>query len=178
MKRSPMRSSLGGAFAFCLVGLAGCKHADAPAPETTSSTTAPLPAANASAGTAPPAAAAAATSEVHDEDYDLTVVPDGSYATGKSGTVKIVLAAKGAYHVNDKYPYKFKVKDAPGVAFKGPVFTRDDVSIEGKRATMNVEFTPDSAGQKTIAGLFQFSVCSADQCLVEKRDLALDVSVN
>ena len=102
MKRSPMRSSLGGAFAFCLVGLAGCKHADAPAPETTSSTTAPLPAANASAGTAPPAAAAAATSEVHDEDYDLTVVPDGSYATGKSGTVKIVLAAKGAEFVARK----------------------------------------------------------------------------
>ncbi|HEX4475228.1 MAG TPA: hypothetical protein VH142_09140 [Polyangiaceae bacterium] len=169
MKRRPMRSSLGSVIAFCLVGLAGCKHADAPAPEATPGD----PASSASA-----ASPAAATSEVHDEDYDLTVVPDGAYTTGKSGTVKIVLAAKGVYHVNDKYPYKFKVKDAPGVAFKGPVFTRDDVSIEEKRATMNVVFTPDSAGQKTIAGLFAFSVCSAEHCLVEKRDLTLDVSVN
>jgi hypothetical protein len=41
--------------------------------------------------------------------------------------------------------------------------------------TMNVGFTPEAAGKHTISGVLQFSVCTDDKCLIEKRDLALEV---
>ena len=38
--------------------------------------------------------------------------------------------------------------------------------------------TPKSqAGKRTVAGQFAFSVCTEDKCLMEKRDLLLDVVV-
>ena len=43
---------------------------------------------------------------------------------------------------------------------------------------LTVAFTPESAGKKKIAGQFSFSVCTDDKCLIEKRDLALDVQVD
>jgi hypothetical protein len=42
---------------------------------------------------------------------------------------------------------------------------------------MPVSFTPDAAGKRTVAGQFAFSVCTEDKCLMEKRDLSLDVTV-
>jgi hypothetical protein len=41
-----------------------------------------------------------------------------------------------------------------------------------------VSFTPEGKGDRTVAGLFAFSLCSADQCLIEKRDLALHVGID
>ena len=40
---------------------------------------------------------------------------------------------------------------------------------------MSVAFTPESAGKHTVSGKLFFSVCNDDQCLVEKRDLALEI---
>jgi hypothetical protein len=34
------------------------------------------------------------------------------------------------------------------------------------------------AGEKSVAGLFLFSVCSAERCLVEKRELAAKLSAD
>ncbi len=102
----------------------------------------------------------------------------GAYSAGKAGTVEIVLSAKSGYHANDKYPYKLKTSDSPGVKYRTAVFSRDDVQLEPTRATMKVEFTPESAGEKTVGGQFSFSVCSAEHCLVDKRDLALSVRVD
>ena len=169
-KRSGILTALASTLA-----LSGCKH-DEPPPSDTS------PAA-ASAAAAPSAAPAAAPTlspapEFHGEEFDVSIAPAGAYASGKPGVAQIVLVAKEGYHVNDKYPYKFKVVDSPGIAYKALVYTKDDVAFEEKRATMKVEFTPDSAGNKTIGGNFAFSVCSAEHCLVEKRDLSLAVAVN
>jgi hypothetical protein len=158
---------------FVGVSLAACKHDEpAPAPSPPADSAAAMPAA------AAPSAPAVPVAEVHDEMFDLAIVPSGAYAPGKQGSAQIVLTAKGEYHANDKYPYKFKTVDSPGVTYRTPVFSRDDVSVEGQHATMKVDFTPDSPGKKTLAGNFAFSICSAEHCLVEKRDLTLALSVN
>jgi len=125
-----------------------------------------------------PAKVAAAAAEFHEDFFDLAIRSAGPYSVGKVGAAEIVLSPKNGYHTNDKYPYKFKTAESPGVSFRAPVFTKEDVVLDEKRATMKLDFTPDSTGEKTVSGQFAFSVCSADKCLVEKRDLTLRVAVN
>jgi hypothetical protein len=147
------------------VALAACRHEESrPAP--------PAP-----AEPALPAVTAAAPS-FHEETFDLVLRAIGPYAAGKAGAAEIGVVAKGGYHCNEKYPYKFKPKDSTGVHFSAPVFERDAVRLEPASATMQIGFTPDSRGDKNLAGVFSFSLCSADRCLVEKRDLSLSIAVD
>jgi hypothetical protein len=129
---------------------------------------------------APPevAKAVAPASEFHEETFDLSLRAVGSAAAGKPASAQVVLIPKAGYHTNDKYPYKFKTATNAGVSYRTSVFTKEDVTLEEHRATMKLDFTPDSAGEKTLSGQFAFSVCSAEKCLVEKRDLTLSVAVN
>ena len=97
---------------------------------------------------------------------------------GKEGTVEIVLDAKAPFHVNDQYPIKFKVKEGAGrEVCRRPWSARTRRSSKQCEATMPVAFVPESAGQHTVAGQLSFSVCTDENCLMEKRDLSLVVDV-
>lgn len=150
-----------------LVAVAGCKRAG---PDKVEPSNAPVSAA--------PTAATAPAAEFHEDTFDLELRAAGPYSAGKPAAAEIVLSPKGGFHTNDKYPYKFRTADSPGVAFRAPVFTKEDVTLDEQKARMKLDFTPESAGEKAISGQFAFSVCSADKCLVEKRDLTVKVAVN
>jgi pyruvate/2-oxoglutarate dehydrogenase complex dihydrolipoamide acyltransferase (E2) component len=169
-------------FSSCIVvlcvSLSACKNQAPPAAEATAA--APAPAAPSTADPAPAAAdsaaapAAAAESKYSEAGFDLVLQPKGDYASGKAGEADVVLSAKPPYHVNDKYPYKFKLKEAPGLTFANMIVTKDLVKFEPARATVPVAFTP-SAGKHTLSGQLSFSVCTDDKCMIEKRDLALEI---
>lgn len=148
----------------------GCKKKSSVAAE-------PVASAEGPASAAPPTSGKPA-SDFKDARFELKIEPKGSYKSGQSGQVQIVLTANAPFHCNDKYPYKFKLKDSPGVKYPAKVVKRNAVQLEKRRATMTVGFTPESAGKKTIAGKFLFSLCSADKCLVERKNLTLDVNVD
>jgi len=171
--------------ALLFVSLSACKNQAPPAAEATAAAPTPnAPAAtSAAAATADPAPvagdsapvpAAAAESKYSEAGFDLVLQPKGEYASGKAGEAEVVLSAKPPYHVNDKYPYKFKLKEAPGLSFASMIVTKDAVKFEPARATVPVIFTP-SAGKHTLSGQLSFSVCTADKCMIEKRDLALEI---
>jgi hypothetical protein len=149
-------------------------------PEVAAALPAP-PAAEPAAGLKPavaaePAAAepaAAGASQVTDTSFELKIAPKGAYEAGKPAEAEIVLDAKPPFHVNDKYPYKFKLKEAKGLTFPAPLVGKDAVKLEKARATMSVAFTPQTAGKHELGGQFSFSVCTDDKCLIEKRDLSL-----
>jgi len=122
-------------------------------------------------------AGAAAGPRVTEESFELGISAKGPFEVGKAGSAEIVLEAKGAYKVNDKYPYKFKLKETSGLNYPALVVGKDRVKLEQKRATLPVAFTPDKPGKHTLAGQFAFSVCTDDKCLIERRDLALDIEV-
>lgn len=179
--------SLLGPLALCLsLPLSGCKNQAPPAAEATAaapSTAAPaaasatgaaaaLPPADSAASAAP---AAPASSKFSEAGFDLVLEPKGSYASGQSGEADIVLSAKAPFHVNQNYPYKFKLKDAPGLKYASMVVAKDAVKLEPARATVPVVFTPEAAGKHTVSGQLSFSVCTDDKCMIEKRDLALDI---
>jgi len=136
------------------------------------------PAASAAGAGSAAAPADKPASAFKDARFQLQIQPKGSYKAGQAGQVQIALSVNAPFHCNDKYPYKFKLKDSAGVKYADKVVKKDAVQLERHRATMTVDFTPESAGKKTIAGKFLFSLCSADKCLVERRDLALDVNVD
>ena len=91
--------------------------------------------------------------------------------------MQIVLDAKAPFKVNQEYPYSFALNEAPGVKFASMKVAEDAVKLEQKRATMSVPFTPSEAGARTISGTFKFSVCTDEQCLIKKQELALSVTV-
>lgn len=105
------------------------------------------------------------------------MVARGSYKVGAAGVAEVVLSALGGYKPNQDYPYKFKLQPADGLSFPETVVQKDRMTIEGKRATMAVRFTPNSIGPKVLAGEFAFSVCTDQKCLIEKRELSLSFEV-
>lgn len=127
--------------------------------------------------TEPAALAGDLKSTVSEDSYDLKLEPSGTYKVGTAGAVQIVLDAKAPFKVNQEYPYSFSLNEAPGVKFASMKVSGDAVKLEQKRATMSVPFTPSEAGARTISGTFKFSVCTDEQCLIKKQELALAVIV-
>lgn len=176
---------------FAVLGtllLAGCNKETPPAAEEPRSASnaalpAPAPAADsapaAPGAAAPNAAAASGTPKVSDPAFELTLeAPKAGLKAGQAGSVEVVLVAKAPFHVNDKYPLKLKLKETPGVKYENLVLGKDAAKVEAMKAVMPVSFTPDGAGKRTVAGQLAFSVCTDDKCLMEKRDLALEVNVD
>jgi len=169
--------------------LFGCSKETPPAaeaPRSASNAAAPQASPNALEGATSAAPAAAAVPEAAptgaarftDAAFDLTLeAPKGSLKAGQAGSVEVVLTAKAPFHVNDKYPIKLKLKETAGVKYENLTLGKDAVKLEAMKAVLPVSFTPDGAGKRTIAGQFAFSVCTEDKCLMEKRDLLLDVTV-
>lgn len=136
------------------------------------------PEAAVSAAPDPGAVPQAGKPDYHEETFDLAMRQVGALTAGAAGSVEIQLSAKGGYHCNDKYPYKFRVDESEGVKFTAPVFTKEALKLEEMRATMKVDLTPETKGEKSIRGVFAFSLCSAERCLVEKRELETKIAVN
>ncbi len=147
------------------VGLAGCGKSEAATPVGATAETAPV--------------AAAAGPKVDTDTYTLEIKGSGKYKAGQEGTVEITLVPKGEYHINDKYPLKFKLTDpAPeGVKYPKAVIKREDGTVEEKKALFKVPFTADKAGKAKVSGLFYLSVCSAANCLMDKQEIEAIVDV-
>ena len=169
--------------------LAACNKETPPAaeePRSASNAAAPLAAPKAAdaAGAVPEASAEAAAApvgspKVSDSAFDLSLeAPKAALKAGQPGVVEVVLVAKPPFHVNDKYPLKLKLKQTPGVKYENLTIGKDAAKLETMKAVMPVSFTPDAAGKRTVAGQLSFSVCTEDKCLMEKRDLALEVNVD
>jgi hypothetical protein len=184
---STIRAAAGSAL-LCLCMLA-CSKDNTPAPEQpppsadrvqakTNSASEPAAAVpGPAAETAQAAAAAGASDSVREANFELTLTGAGPYRAGQPGQAEVVLIAKEPFHVNEKYPYKFKLESAAGLKFPNMIVKDDAVKLEKQRAVVSVPFTPEAAGAKKLAGQLSFSVCTDERCLIEKRDLALAIDV-
>ncbi len=115
-----------------------------------------------------------------EQPFDLSISVPGPVAVGKPAKAEVVLLAKGPYKVNQEYPLKIKLNEAPGLTFPNSVVhahkNKDAVKLEAKKAVLSVAFTPKSAGEHALGGLLSFSVCTEERCLIEKRDLEAKVT--
>lgn len=119
-----------------------------------------------------------AASKADKDQYTVELKAPSSCSTGKECKAEISLAAKGDFHINDKYPIKFKPGTAPdGLTFSKDVVKREDGTFEAKKGSLPVGFTVSKAGKVSVSGTFSFSVCSDANCVMDKVDLAVDVDV-
>jgi hypothetical protein len=106
--------------------------------------------------------------------------------SGADCTIALKLEAKGDFHVNKEYPYKFKANAANGVTYLGKstpdTFSKSDGDFvldasNEKVGTMTLKFKSANKGAVTIAGVFKLSVCSAQNCQLETANVSVPVTV-
>ncbi|MEO6601891.1 MAG: hypothetical protein ABIQ16_18580 [Polyangiaceae bacterium] len=130
------------------------------------------------AGDTPTRQAEAPSAKVETDTYLVEITAPGTYKPGATGTVRVTLTTKGAFHINGQFPYRFKAGAAPeGVTYPKPVLERPDAQFEEKKAVFNVPFVASHAGKFTVGGIFHLSVCSAGSCIVKKAPLEVSVNV-
>jgi hypothetical protein len=113
-------------------------------------------------------------------NYSAKIASAGPCKKDQTCSAEVVVVAKGEYHINDKYPYRFKLEDPPPAGLKYPkaVIGKEDGTMDERKITLKVPFVPGSAGDKKVAGLLSLSVCSAANCLMDKQQLDLTVKVD
>jgi hypothetical protein len=124
-------------------------------------------------------ATVAASSSFDKDQYTVKITAPATCKSGSECKAEISVKTKGEYHINDKYPIKFKAPDtAPdGVSFMKAILKKEDGSFKEKEGSMSVGFTASKAGKVSIGGTLSIGFCADDKCLMEKLDLAVDVDV-
>jgi hypothetical protein len=113
---------------------------------------------------------------VSDEAFSTWLQAQSPAKAGGPITVEAVLTAKPPYHCNAEYPHKFKLNAAPaGLSY--PEETVRGMKVTPERSVLAIPVKAEAAGKPTISGTLSFSVCTAERCMVEKRDLSLALDV-
>ncbi len=128
--------------------------------------------ANPAAGTA-----AASAGQAPSNAFQVVARPVGSYKAGQAGAFEVELTAGPGFKVNQEYPLKFKVEPCEGVEFPQPTVGKEGARLEKSHAVVTVPVQPKTSGSKVLKGRLSFSVCTPEQCLVDKQDISLPVDV-
>jgi hypothetical protein len=164
---------------LCSVGLlgAGCGKVSEAAPSAANAQNAPASPNLVVNAPAQPALLGAASFD--NANYSAKIASAGPCKKDQTCSAEVVVEAKGEYHINDKYPYRFKLEDPPPAGLKYPkaVIGKEDGTMDEHKVTLKVPFVPASAGDKKVAGTLSLSVCSAANCLMDKQQLDLTVKV-
>ena len=109
----------------------------------------------------------------------LAVAPsDARYAIGKAGEVEIALEGRGEWHVNQEYPIRVDLKAAPGVALKKNELVRDDAKEFGdSKVRFLAALEPSAAGEHEVTCDVSFAMCTEENCILEKRTVAMQLKV-
>lgn len=131
---------------------------------------------------AAPAAAAAPVAapgpSVADPTFDLRLVGGESARIGEGAPLRIELTAKGGYHVNQEYPIRVNFTAPSGVVLSKSQFQRPDAAEFGESsARFETVATSVTAGTHRITADVDFAVCSDQNCIPDRRTLALELAV-
>jgi hypothetical protein len=141
---------------------------------------APVPAASSSAPAAAPAATAVAPdapSSHHEDAFHLDLVVPAKVAANAPFEVLVRLEAKSGYKVNQEYPIKFVAESGPSLLSLEPgTLRKEQGTLFEKKAELRGRSQAKAAGPARLLGRLSFSVCTAERCLIEKRDLGATVT--
>jgi hypothetical protein len=113
---------------------------------------------------------------VNDDAFSTWLQAPSPATAGAATYVEAVLVAKAPYHCNAEYPHKFKLgAPSPGVSY--PEETVRGMQVTAERSVLRIPLQAANAGLAKVSGTLSFSVCTEERCLVEKRDLTLDLEV-
>lgn len=107
--------------------------------------------------------------------YRVDAGPPTQCTIGDVCEAHLVLTALGDYHVNQEYPFKFVGEPASTTPVDGEgTFALDDE----QHGTLTVKFRPAVPGTAKLVGTFKLSVCSSENCQIEKPRVELAVPVS
>ena len=122
-----------------------------------------------------------ATAKAHTEGrhYTLDVKAPGSVNVGGHGSLEVVLLATDGYHINDEFPYGLKTTADPAgiVSFDAPQLSREQGTYTKTEARFEAKFTAARAGVAKIGGRMALSVCTKKECIVDKIEVEVPVTV-
>ena len=109
----------------------------------------------------------------------LDVRSPASVTVGGNGDLEIVLLAKDGYHVNDEFPYKLRTAAQPTgtITFEKAELTRAQGTYTKTEARFKARFAGAKAGDAKIGGVMALSVCTAKECIADKVELEVPVTV-
>ena len=129
-------------------------------------------------GTETVPAQAAGQSSYNEEAFQLSFEAPPAAKVGVPLTLKVILVAKNGYKVNDEYPIKFKFDENAGVKAAKDTVRKEDAKLEKMRVELPMQVTIAGAGATSVSGRLSFSVCTEERCLIEKRDLKVNVNAS
>ena len=109
----------------------------------------------------------------------LAVAPaQPKYAAGKAGELEIALESRGEWHVNQDYPIRVDIKAAPGVAIPKAELVKDDAKEFGdEKVRFLASVEPSAAGTHEVTCDVSFAMCTEENCILEKRTVAMELEV-
>ena len=130
----------------------------------------PAPVADPSAPTGPRVETGSFLLEVSSPESGLTV--------GTPGQVTIALEGRGDWHVNQEYPIRVDLKAAPGVGLQQQALEKSDAEVfNDDKATFLASLEPVEAGEHEVICDVRFALCTDENCVLERRTVAMHVKV-
>jgi hypothetical protein len=114
---------------------------------------------------------------VEDNTFKLSLVSEPEYTAGSASTLKLVLEARGNYHVNQDYPIKVDLKAPAGMTLPKPSLGKPDAAEFGEKiARFELPFSATPGAYELTADV-DFAVCTPETCVPDQRKLAVKVAV-
>jgi hypothetical protein len=109
----------------------------------------------------------------------LAVAPvQPKYAAGKAGELEIALESRGDWHVNQEYPIRVDIEAATGVAIPKSELVKDDAKEFGnQKVRFLARVEPTTAGKHEVTCDVSFAMCTEENCILEKRTVAMELEV-
>lgn len=111
--------------------------------------------------------------------FMLAVAPaQPKYSAGKPGELEIALEGRGEWHVNQEYPIRVDLKAPEGVAIPKAELVKDDAKEFGEeKVTFLAAVEPSAAGKHEVTCDVSFAMCTEENCILEKRTVAMELEV-
>jgi len=109
----------------------------------------------------------------------LAVAPaQPKYAAGKPGQLEIALESRGEWHVNQEYPIRVDIKAPDGVVLPKAELVKDDAKEFGDdKVRFLARVEPSAAGKHEVTCDVSFAMCTEENCILEKRTVAMELEV-
>ncbi|MEZ4466766.1 MAG: hypothetical protein R3F43_20540 [bacterium] len=110
-------------------------------------------------------------------EYSVRVVPGDAKAGEDAKSVIEVTAAPG-FHMNAEFPSRVKALNCTGATLAKAELGPEDAEVTEQVLRFTVPFKADAAGQVSLAGAADFSVCNDRTCkLIRDEKVAWAVEV-
>jgi hypothetical protein len=124
--------------------------------------------------TAPKATPWTSGGRAEDPAFSVWLEAPAEVVVGKPSLARVRVVAKEPYKCNDKYSAKFRWDAHDGLSVGSTKVS--GMSVAGKNGTLALPFSAVGAGPVTLSGTLSFSVCTQENCRVEKRKLRLSTN--